>query len=101
MARLTAAEIEKGLAQLPGWSVRDGKLTKDFKVRSFPHAVLFIGAIGQLAEAANHHPDLFLHDYSQVTVTLVDHHEAGITEKDTALAGQIESLPQKPLEAKK
>ena len=96
MTRLTGDQLAEQLAALPGWQVRDGKLSKTFTVRSFAHGVLFIGAIGQLAEAANHHPDVSLLDYNQVTVSLVTHSEGGITEKDSALARQIEALPHKP-----
>ena len=91
------AEINQRLATLPGWSVQGGVLTKTFTVRSFAHGVLFLGPIGQYAEAANHHPDVNLHDYSQVTVSLVTHSEGGITDKDAALAAQIEALPHKAL----
>jgi 4a-hydroxytetrahydrobiopterin dehydratase len=69
-------------------------LTKTFTVRSFAHGVLFIAAIAQLAESANHHPDVNLHGYSHVTVSLVTHSEGGVTEKDIDLAAQIEALPQ-------
>ena len=96
MTHLTGAEIGQRLATLPGWEVRDGQLTKTFTVRSFAHGVLFIGAIGQFAEGANHHPDVNLHDYNQVTVSLVTHSEGGVTEKDFSLAAQIEALPHKP-----
>lgn len=100
MPRLNQVEITQRLAALPGWEVREGRLTKTYKVRSFAHGVLFIGAIGQYAEAANHHPDLSLHDYSQVTLQLSTHSEAGLTAKDFDLAAQIESLPhKKPKEA--
>jgi 4a-hydroxytetrahydrobiopterin dehydratase len=97
MALLSDDEIKQRLQSLPGWSVSNGQLTKTFTVRSFAHGVLFLGAIAQFAEAANHHPDVNLHDYSRVTVSLVTHSEGGISEKDAALAAQIEALPQKPL----
>lgn len=96
MPRLTDADIQNRMAALPGWEVRAGLLTKTYVVRSFAHGVLFIGAIGQLAEAVNHHPDVNLHDYSRVTVSLVTHSEGGLTDKDFELAAQIESLPHKP-----
>ena len=95
MAKLTDTDIENRLAALSGWEVRAGVLTKAYVVRSFAHGVLFLGAIGQLAEAANHHPDVNLHDYNHVTVRLVTHSEGGLTDKDFALAAQIESLPHK------
>ena len=44
----------------------------------------------------NHHPDLNLHGYKNVTVTLSTHSEGGITTKDFELAAQIEALPHKP-----
>ena len=97
MAKLAEADIQGRLAALPGWEVQAGRLTKTFIVRSFAHGVLFLGAIGQLAEAANHHPDVNLHDYSRVTVSLVTHSEGGLTDKDFALAAQIDSLPHKPV----
>ena len=99
MTHLTIDQIALRLGQLPGWEVRDGFLTKTYTVRSFAHGVLFLGAIGQLAEAANHHPDVKLHDYSHVTVSLVTHSEGGLTTNDFELATQIEALPHKPLKA--
>jgi 4a-hydroxytetrahydrobiopterin dehydratase len=95
MTHLTDTEIELRLARLPGWEIHAGLLTKTYLVRSFAHGVLFIGAIGQFAEAANHHPDVNLHDYNRVTVSLVTHSEGGLTDKDFALAAQIDSLPHK------
>lgn len=95
MPRLTQDQIDAHLSSLPGWEVSNGLLTKTFNVRSFAHGVLFIGAVGQLAEAANHHPDLSLHGYSHVTINLSTHSEGGLTEKDFDLAGQIEGLPHK------
>ncbi len=97
MTLLSPDQIKDRLPRLPGWAVREGLLTKTFVVRSFAHGVLFVGAIGQLAEAANHHPDVSLHGYKNVTVSLSTHSEGGLTEKDFDLAAQIEQLPHKPL----
>ncbi len=96
MPRLTQDQITARLSALPGWEVRDGLLSKTFNVRSFAHGVLFVGAIGQFAEAANHHPDVSLHGYSHVSVQLSTHSEGGLTEKDFDLADQLEALPHKP-----
>ncbi len=97
MSRLTESEIQSRLAGLAGWSIADGLLTKTYTVRSFAHAILFAGAIGQLAEAANHHPDLRLHGYRYVTIALETHSEGGLTQRDFDLAAAIEALPHKPL----
>ena len=93
---LTPEEIESRLRALPGWAVDGGELTKTFGVRSFAHAVLFVNAVAQLAEAADHHPDLRIHAYRHVTVRLSTHSAGGISVKDFSLAAQIEAVPQKP-----
>jgi 4a-hydroxytetrahydrobiopterin dehydratase len=99
MPTLSPADITTRLARLPGWEVQHGLLTKTYTVRSFAHGVLFIGAIGQLAEAANHHPDLRLEGYNRVTVSLSTHSAGGLTTKDFDLAAAIETLPHKPPKA--
>ncbi len=88
-------EIQQMITGLEGWQVEDGMLVKTFILPSFAHAVLMVGAIGQLAEAADHHPDLRLFSYKRLTVSLVTHSEGGLTEKDFDLARQIQSLPQR------
>lgn len=95
MSILSAEEIAARLSALPGWSVAENHLTKTYAEMSFAHAVMLIGAIGQYADAAGHHPDISLHNYNQVTVKIQTHSAGGITEKDFALAAQIESLPHK------
>ncbi|MBI3177745.1 MAG: 4a-hydroxytetrahydrobiopterin dehydratase [Chloroflexi bacterium] len=96
MTLLTPEDIRQRLAGLPGWQVQNGLLVKTYTVRSFAHGVLFIAAIAQLAEAADHHPDVSLHGYKNVTVSLSTHSEGGLTDKDFSLAAQIEALPHKP-----
>lgn len=93
--RLSETEIQDRMLVLEGWHQQGGALVRTFTLSSFAHAVLMIGAIGQLAEAADHHPDLNLFSYKNLTVTLVTHSEGGLTEKDFALAKQIQELPQR------
>lgn len=96
MAKLLQdGEIQERLSKLKDWQVEDGMLVKTFILPSFAHAVLMVGAVGQLAEAADHHPDLKIYGYKRLTVSLVTHSAGGLTEKDFELAGQIDSLPQR------
>ena len=88
-------KIKQMITDLEGWQVEDGMLAKTFILPSFAHAVLMVGAIGQLAEAADHHPDLRLFSYKRLTVSLVTHSEGGLTEEDLDLASQIQSLTQR------
>lgn len=93
--RLSDPEIEQSAATLTGWQVQQGALVRTFQLPSFAHAVLMIGAVGQLAEAAGHHPDLALHGYNQLTITLTTHSAGGLTVKDFDLARQIQAIPQR------
>jgi 4a-hydroxytetrahydrobiopterin dehydratase len=95
MSLLTPAEIDAALAGLPGWTVSDQHLVKTWKEISFAHALMFLTAAGQYADAAGHHPDLSLQRYSEVTVRITTHSAGGLTAKDVALAQQIEALPHK------
>jgi 4a-hydroxytetrahydrobiopterin dehydratase len=97
MALLTESEITARLTELPDWAVHENQLTRTYTLPSFTHAIVFIGAIGQLAEAANHHPDLKLFSYKHVTIELSTHSEGGLTRRDFDLARQIQALPQKQI----
>lgn len=88
---LSEEEIQRALAELPGWEVRDGWLRRKYVTPGWPHTLLLAQAIGFLAEAAWHHPDLEL-GYAQVIVKLQTHRVRGITASDVELAQRIEQL---------
>ena len=94
MPRLSDADLAKELATLPGWNVTDGMIRKKFAHPTFPEAIVFVNAVAQLAEVANHHPDVDIR-YSDITLSLVTHDQGGITEKDIALARQVETARRK------
>jgi 4a-hydroxytetrahydrobiopterin dehydratase len=91
MPPLSDDEVRTGLAKLPGWERRDDEIEKVFELPSFPDAIAFVTRIGFLAEKAEHHPDLDIR-WRKVRVALSTHSEGGITEKDFALAGEIEAV---------
>lgn len=70
------------------WQATDKTIHRTFKTKSFSRGVEFITAIKDVAEAANHHPDIIL-SFPVVIVTLTTHDEGLVTPKDTALAEQI------------
>ena len=91
MPPLPDESIAQRLEALPDWS-RDGDdIVKTFELPSFPDAIAFVTRVADLAEKANHHPDLDIR-YRKVRVALSTHDEGGITEKDVALATEIEAL---------
>jgi 4a-hydroxytetrahydrobiopterin dehydratase len=83
-------EIERALGSLP-WE-RDGDaLTRTFKLKDFREALSFVNAVGELAEARNHHPDIDIR-WNKVTLRLSTHSAGGVTEMDVELARSIDSL---------
>ncbi len=90
--KLSDSEVQRRLATVPGWKLENGELTQTFSLPSFPTALLFVNAVGLLAETANHHPDILI-KYRNVKLSLVTHDSGGLTEKDFALATQIGALP--------
>jgi 4a-hydroxytetrahydrobiopterin dehydratase len=70
------------------WRVVRDAASTHFRTGSFAKGVALVDAIGTLADAANHHPDVDLR-YRGVTVRMRTHDEGGLTERDVALAGQI------------
>ena len=85
------AEIADRLKDLPGWYLEDGWIRRVYKTDGWPTTLMLVNAIGYVAEAANHHPDLAV-TWARVGVKLKTHSAGGITDKDFALARQIEDV---------
>jgi 4a-hydroxytetrahydrobiopterin dehydratase len=84
------AEIQGALAELPGWKREAKALVKTFDMKGFKAAMAFAGTVGELAQRADHHPDILI-QYHRVTLTLSSHDRGGITDRDLRLARQIEA----------
>ena len=70
------------------WRVVFGGAYAYFRTGSFRVGVALVSAIGDLADAANHHPDVDLR-YPGVSVRLVTHEVGGLSPRDVELARQI------------
>ena len=93
MAPLEHQEIEQRLAHLDGWRVQDGSaIEREFELPDFAAGLRLIERVGALAEAANHHPDILLHGWNKVRLTLSTHSAGGLTEADFRLAAEIDEL---------
>ena len=88
---LDTATLEKGMAELQGWSLSDGKLHKEFVFDGFAEAFGFMASAALLAERANHHPE-WSNIYNKVWVELVTHDAGGITRFDIELAMAFDRL---------
>jgi len=74
------------------WEEKNKKLTKTYVFKDFNQALEFVNKIGKLAENKQHHPDILIHGYNKVTLTLSTHDKGCITEKDHELAKEIDKL---------
>jgi 4a-hydroxytetrahydrobiopterin dehydratase len=77
--------------ELPQWALKDGHITRRYKTAGWKGTLMVINAVGHLAEAAWHHPDISA-SFSWVEVRLTNHAAKGITDKDFELARKIEDV---------
>jgi 4a-hydroxytetrahydrobiopterin dehydratase len=91
MPALSAEQANHKLNALPEWKIISGELTKTFQFKDFRASLAFVNQVGELAEAAGHHPDIDIR-YNRVRLGLVTHDQGGITAKDFDLAAQAEKL---------
>ena len=85
------AQIAEKLNALPGWYFYDGWIRRVYKTDGWPTTLMLVNALGYLAEAAYHHPDLSV-TWGRVTVKLSTHSAGGITDKDFELARRLEEV---------
>ncbi len=89
--RLTEDEIAERVGRLNGWSAVDGTLRKRFEFANFAESLAFVNRAGELAEAADHHPDIKMGwGYAEFEITT--HDRGGLTPLDFELAGKIDLI---------
>ncbi|WP_395747084.1 4a-hydroxytetrahydrobiopterin dehydratase [Prosthecobacter sp.] len=86
---LSQEAVQQQMASLPGWRVEGGELVKELRFPSYMAGIEFVRRAAVLAEAMNHHPDLFV-GWRKVTVRLSTHSAGGLTRLDFELAAQLE-----------
>jgi 4a-hydroxytetrahydrobiopterin dehydratase len=87
---LTDVQIASELKTLPGWRYEKGALRRAYQTDGWPTTLMLVNAIGFIAEAADHHPELAV-SWGRVEVSLWTHSAGGITSKDVALARAVEN----------
>jgi 4a-hydroxytetrahydrobiopterin dehydratase len=79
-------------SELTGWTDRDEKMIeKEYKFKDFKEALAFINKVGEFAESEGHHPDINLHNWNKVKLTLSTHAIGGLSENDFILASKIDA----------
>jgi 4a-hydroxytetrahydrobiopterin dehydratase len=88
---LTDDEISERLAASE-WEREGEEIVREWKFDDFAAAIAFVNRVGRVAEEANHHPDIFLHGWNKVRLSLTNHSAGGLTETDFVLAGRFDGL---------
>jgi len=82
------------LQEVSEWEIdeKSSSIKRMWKFKDFKEALMFVNEVGELAEKENHHPDIFLHKYRKVTITLWTHVIKGLSENDFIMAAKINEL---------
>lgn len=75
-----------------GWKVLEKKIEKKYHFIDFKHALGFVNEVGDIAEFEGHHPDINLHDWNNVTISLSTHAIKGLSENDFIMAAKIDQI---------
>ncbi len=94
MTLLRDDQIKSNLAIIDGWKLEsaNNQIAKEYQLKDFAEALDFVNKVGAFAEEMNHHPDIFMHSWNKVRITVSTHSEGGVTEKDFQLAEKIENI---------
>jgi 4a-hydroxytetrahydrobiopterin dehydratase len=88
---LVDEEIESRL-QGGEWKREGDEIVREWKFSDFAAAIAFVNRVAEAAEAANHHPDILVHGWNKVRLSLTNHSAGGLTDADFDMAGQIDRL---------
>jgi 4a-hydroxytetrahydrobiopterin dehydratase len=91
---MTREEFSKYLGQVKDWSVidNDTKIEREFTFKDFKEALAFVNAAGEIAEAEGHHPNIYIHSWNKVKMTVYTHAINGLSENDFILAAKIDAI---------
>jgi 4a-hydroxytetrahydrobiopterin dehydratase len=74
------------------WRQEGESLVRDLEFDDFKAAMAFVNRVADAAEEANHHPDILVHGWNKVRLTLTTHSEGRLTDNDRAMAETIDGV---------
>jgi 4a-hydroxytetrahydrobiopterin dehydratase len=93
MSLLSDSEVERRLPGVPLWQVGEERvIARELAFANFADAIAFVNRVAEAAELANHHPDILVHGWNKVRLTLSTHSAGGLTDADFRLAAEIDRL---------
>ena len=84
--------LREALRELPDWTADGGALVRTFRRNDWRDAIAFVNAVAHEAERRDHHPDISIAGYRNVTFRLTSHDSGGVTKRDVNLAKRIDEL---------
>lgn len=90
--KLEEGRINEHLSRVGHWRREGDRISRTLQFADFQAAMQFVNRVAETAETLNHHPDILIHGWNRVDLTVTTHDEGGLTEKDFALAEKIETL---------
>jgi len=90
--KLSEEQIRDFLSRLADWNREGDWLTRDLKFENFKSAMGFVNRVADEAEAMDHHPDILIHGWNKVRLSVMTHSVGGLTEKDFKLAERVNTL---------
>jgi 4a-hydroxytetrahydrobiopterin dehydratase len=91
MALLSDEEVDARLRD-GEWRREGDEIARDFKFADFAEAMVFVNRVADAAEEANHHPDILVHGWNKVRLSVTNHSEGGLTDADFKLASTVDGL---------
>ena len=88
---LTDQEIESRLRG-SDWKREDSEIVREWKFKDFAEAIAFVNRVADAAEEANHHPDILVHGWNNVRLSLTNHAAGGLTDTDFEVARKFDAL---------
>ena len=92
MAELLADEDIEARLEGKDWKREGDEIVRDWKFEDFAEAITFVNRVAEAAEDANHHPDILVHGWNKVRLSLTNHSAGGLTQADFTMAERIDGL---------
>ncbi len=89
---LSDDEVQTRLRRL-AWEREGDEIVREWRFENFAEAIEFVNRVAGEAEEANHHPDIFVHGWNKVKLSLANHSAGGLTATDFEMAARFDGLP--------